>query len=122
MTDKLKALREVLEGATSGPWEVGEPDFFYEVARCQDENGDVSVLVEKPRRKPGTHDAAFIATFDPNLVSALLDVAEAAGGMVDLDSAPDDQTVKEFREGRIGALLAALDNFYNQIPEPMEST
>ena len=63
----LKDLRKIAESATPGPWTGGDRYFGTD-------KGDESELLGKAE----PNDIKYIATFNPALVSKLLDVVEAA--------------------------------------------
>ena len=75
MTVDSGFLRDVQQQATPGPWRLG---WGPQVAEC---------IIAAGRRKVfhadglSDADARHIATFDPQVVGALLDVAEAAGSV-----------------------------------------
>jgi len=85
----MERLREIAEAATAGPWRWGSdeeyatggwPDTFLVSAQMRPlwdgKEQETVVLDGAEARTLG--DAEFIATFNPALVSLLLDVAEAA--------------------------------------------
>lgn len=76
MTLPLQQLRAVAEAATPGPW---TPTLGGQVIQVHHVTRDVWTI---PR---DTADLAYIATFHPTLVLALLRVAEAAA---DVHSSP----------------------------------
>ena len=78
MTLDLKALREIAERATPGPWVADAPDYPYRLLVAVRAPGHLPVVKDAVALHLLSQNAEFIATFNPSLVLKLLDVVEAA--------------------------------------------
>ena len=75
LTDRL---RQIAGQATPGPWVVADT---YRVVR--DMPSGTYHMAEMPQDPSGLRDVEYVATFDPVLVEAMLDVIDAAEALVD---------------------------------------
>lgn len=73
----LDRLAGVVAGATDGPWSVGPPHVIRSVYR--DEQGRRCTRYVAECVNEDVRDAAYIATFNPDLVGALLEVVRHSG-------------------------------------------
>lgn len=115
----LQKLREVCEAATPGPW-VHWPGNSVYASRfpAPDDEADTDTIDEwfEQARSLSYGDidkpnAEFIATFDPQLVSRLLDVAEAVDNtdcLNDCGNGPDRRTCESPLCRAIAALEAVV--------------
>lgn len=90
----IDSLREVVAAASKPPWRADVNDSVY-----ADHHQPCWVVCDALDND--ALDARFIATFDPQMVGALLDVAEAAGSFM--------ESVVPVAHPRVFELRSALD-------------
>lgn len=89
----LTKLREIAKAATPGPWNIGHVSENSEHVDVDGPDGYTVADVTLRR------DSQYIATFNPALVQALLDCAEAAARVVELaDDHADSYISKPVRD------------------------
>jgi hypothetical protein len=74
MTTAIERLRELAEGATPGPWEIDDGLMLY----TETPRGTLTLLEMGSENTCDEANGRFIATANPAVVLALLDVVEAA--------------------------------------------
>jgi hypothetical protein len=112
VTDRIAELRALCQAATVGPWEF----------RATEHSGGIRFVVAPaaPRNNNGTefipadcshgYNGRFIATFNSQLVSLLLDVAEAARKCTqDFRTGPDGVVLDDDLAVALDTKLAALE-------------
>jgi hypothetical protein len=105
----IEQARQAADAATPGPWTwQGEPPFASVYAH--DHMPSWVVADVRDGADEGNTDAAFIAMFDPQTVSALLDIAEAAEHTATFAAKGQGRT-PVLTQQIVAELEAALDRF-----------